>query len=61
MAEQVKCPICGRRLFDLEESSVGSIAIKCTQCRNVLRVRLEKEPKNNSIKINRMFAEPKGV
>lgn len=43
MAEQVKCPICGRRLFDIEEPSAGLIAIKCSQCRNILQVRLDRQ------------------
>ena len=33
MVEQVKCPRCGRRLFDKERGSKGAIVIKCSHCR----------------------------
>ena len=44
MREQVKCPICGRRLFDKEERSTGLISIKCTQCKQIAEVKLETKP-----------------
>lgn len=42
MIEPVKCPICGRRLFDREGSLMGCISIKCPVCKKVSRLQLEK-------------------
>lgn len=52
MSEQVKCPICGRRLFDLEGDSIGLIAIKCMQCKQITKLhlaKLGKRPKGQSV------------
>lgn len=43
MIQQVKCPICRQRLFDIEERATGLIAIKCTKCRQVSKIKLEKK------------------
>lgn len=37
---QVKCPICGRRLFDKESEAKGTISIKCPHCRKITTVNL---------------------
>lgn len=44
MVEQVKCPRCGRRLFDKEKGSKGAIFIKCTHCRIIAKLKLEPSP-----------------
>jgi phage FluMu protein Com len=44
MNEQVKCPICGRRLFDKYENSSGQLEIKCIQCKQIVKIRLENKP-----------------
>jgi DNA-directed RNA polymerase subunit RPC12/RpoP len=41
MVEQVKCPRCGRRLFDKERGSKGAIVIKCSHCRKIAKLKLE--------------------
>ena len=46
MNEQVKCPNCGRRLFDKDENSTGQLEIKCTQCKRVIKIILEDKPPN---------------
>lgn len=61
MNEQVKCPICSRRLFDIEEVATGVIAIKCITCKEVSRVRLDKAILNKTIKTTLICSEPKGV
>jgi endogenous inhibitor of DNA gyrase (YacG/DUF329 family) len=38
---QVKCPICGHRLFDKEREAKGKISIKCPLCRKISTVNLE--------------------
>ena len=50
LVEQVKCPSCGRRLFDKEVGSTGGIAIKCPICRNVCRVKLGKEKERRMVR-----------
>lgn len=37
-AVPVKCPCCGRRLFDMKRETDGIISIKCDQCKAVLSV-----------------------
>jgi phage FluMu protein Com len=46
MNEQVKCPVCGRRLFDKGEDSSGQLEIKCMQCKRILKIRLDNKPPN---------------
>lgn len=52
MREQVRCPICGRRLFDIEGNATGVIDIKCIQCKQVAQVRLDKSNYNNLKKLD---------
>lgn len=42
MSEQVKCRRCGRRLFDKDDDAEGGISIKCPNCRNILKIKLQK-------------------
>lgn len=37
MGEQLKCPVCRRRLFDLR-SEQAELIMKCPICRNLLHV-----------------------
>lgn len=48
MQEQVKCPVCGRRLFDIEEHSTGLIEIKCMHCKQIAKLQLAKICKSKS-------------
>jgi len=32
---KVKCPVCNARLFDVDETTIGGISIKCQKCRKV--------------------------
>ena len=34
------CPVCGHKLYQKDESSLGTIRIKCLQCGNVAKVNL---------------------
>lgn len=61
MREQVKCPLCGRRLFDVEENATGVISIKCIQCKQVAQAKLDKPITNNTRKTSFMYSELKGV
>ena len=38
MEEIVKCPICGKRIFDLTWRSDTTIKTKCRHCNNVVSV-----------------------
>lgn len=49
MIQQVKCPICGHRLFDKEENAQGVISIKCSYCRKIAKVKLEKSLIKNAM------------
>jgi len=49
MIQQVKCPICGHRLFDKEENAQGVISIKCSYCRKIAKVMLEKSLIKNAM------------
>lgn len=35
----IKCPCCGRKLFDMRADTQGAIGIKCSRCRTVMSVR----------------------
>ncbi|MBW9148520.1 hypothetical protein K2F40_05970 [Clostridium sp. CM028] len=52
MTEQVRCPICRRRLFDIEGDATGVIDIKCIQCKQVAQMRLDKPSYNNLKKLD---------
>lgn len=52
MTEQVNCPVCGRRLFDKDEDTMGGISIKCPHCRKVARLQLEKQPTKRTLRRN---------
>lgn len=39
-AVPVKCPCCGRRLFDMKRSEDCVLSIKCAKCGAVLAVRM---------------------
>ncbi len=43
MKEQAKCPICGKRLFDIEHYLIGDMEIKCSQCRHVVKLEFQVE------------------
>ncbi|MCH4013845.1 MAG: hypothetical protein LKE64_05910 [Solobacterium sp.] len=36
----IKCPCCGRRLFDMRTDTQGAISIKCSRCKTVMAVRM---------------------
>ncbi len=38
MQETVKCPICNKRIFDLEWQGKTTVKIKCFHCRNVVSI-----------------------
>lgn len=40
MPKQIRCPICGKRLLDVQKESTGEIAIKCMQCKKVSNIEL---------------------
>lgn len=41
MAIQIKCPVCSKRLFDIEKKSTGRLSIKCTKCKKIININLE--------------------
>jgi DNA-directed RNA polymerase subunit RPC12/RpoP len=56
--EQVKCPVCGRRLFDIEGHSTGLIAIKCMHCKQIAKLQLANIYKNKDISIKSKILNP---
>jgi phage FluMu protein Com len=40
MPQQVKCPVCKQRLFDLKIKTTGSIDIKCQKCKKVITIEM---------------------
>ena len=38
----VECPLCGKRLFDMDPGMVGVVSIKCGRCEVVLTARMKK-------------------
>lgn len=43
MEEVVKCPVCHKRIFDLEWQGRIIVKIKCFHCRNVVVIKRETE------------------
>lgn len=53
MEEVVKCPVCHKRIFDLEWQGQTVIKIKCVHCRNVVVIKRGiKESTKQKYKIN---------
>ena len=42
----IYCKYCHQRLFDIIPGAQGSIAIKCSRCRRIMRVTLLNTEKN---------------
>ena len=40
--KQVKCPVCKARLFDTEEGASGPVYIKCSVCKKITKIKLER-------------------
>ena len=38
MTYQQKCPVCGKRIFDIKGQMIGSIEIKCPHCRKTVMI-----------------------
>jgi phage FluMu protein Com len=38
MGEQTKCPICSKRLFDIDQYLIGGMVIKCPQCKKIIKL-----------------------
>ena len=47
MVEIIKCPICRKRIFDLEWQGQKIIIIKCFHCRNVVVIKRNTEEVNS--------------
>ncbi|NCB26731.1 MAG: hypothetical protein EOM62_14870 [Bacteroidia bacterium] len=41
MEEVVKCPVCNKRIFDLEWKGLITVKIKCFHCRKVVSIKRE--------------------
>lgn len=42
MEEIIKCPVCGKRIFDLVWSDKTIVKIKCQHCKNIVSIEREK-------------------
>lgn len=49
MEEVVKCPSCGKRIFDLECQGKTLIKIKCPHCKKVVKIERCEKVKKESI------------
>lgn len=45
--EQIRCPHCGKRLFDLDGKGEVKIVIKCPRCRTITAVDRHNEQGDN--------------
>ena len=34
----VRCPVCNKRIMDIEKGTKGNILVKCPKCKNVSRI-----------------------
>ncbi len=49
MTKEVKCPVCDRRLFDVEGAgATGLIVSKCPRCKQISKLRLEQVCKQSA-------------
>ena len=37
----IKCPCCGRRLFDMRTDTQGAISIKCSRYKTIMAVKMK--------------------
>ena len=42
MKKQMKCPVCGQRLYDIVGSAEGELTIKCQKCKKIIAADLGK-------------------
>jgi len=54
MTEQTKCPVCGKRLFDIDQYLIGKMKIKCPQCKKIIKLSFVPESVIGTV-------EPEGV
>ena len=40
MPEKIRCPLCGKRIFDTTNQANVEIVIKCPHCHNVVKILL---------------------
>jgi hypothetical protein len=50
MQEVVTCPICGKRIFDLECQGKTDIKIKCIHCKRIISIIRNENKKANIIR-----------
>ena len=43
MLEVIKCPVCKKRIFDLEWYDKTAVKIKCIHCKKVVTIERNKE------------------
>jgi|LFRM01.2.fsa_nt_gb endogenous inhibitor of DNA gyrase (YacG/DUF329 family) len=43
MKIKVKCPLCGKRIFDTSQDAKGEIEVKCKNCNKVVKITLNKK------------------
>ncbi|OEF98852.1 hypothetical protein BHF71_10675 [Vulcanibacillus modesticaldus] len=41
MTEQLRCPSCQRKLFEIQFNGLVDMSIKCPKCRNVIHLHLD--------------------
>ena len=42
MKIKMKCPLCGKRIFDTSQDAKGEIEVKCKNCNKVVKITLGK-------------------
>lgn len=56
--KKLKCPLCERLLFKVDNNCICSIQIKCTKCSNILNLEINKDKvhfKNEKIECNKLI------
>lgn len=42
--DQIRCPRCGKRLFDVSPTTTGTISILCPRCKTAVVIEKAPEP-----------------
>ena len=58
MTYQQKCPVCGKRLFDIKDQMIGAIEIKCPHCRKTVMIEYRSEEAKLLSQLTRMLNRP---
>lgn len=47
ISRRIKCPNCGRRVFDANGNCSGDILIKCHKCHKIVKIPIDEKYQRN--------------